>query len=228
MKNAGKDRVAPRSNVWLLVAGLGVVFVGLAFAGIQIAQSDNPVSEEKQEFLDRLANPPTLDPSLVPSSTARPGLYTLGPTTAPRPDGLYEFGQAPFAFQLFAFENQWQGHVDGVLTIVYAGKLGHGTKNPGRGIVIVDRRPAAGLSEFEAPAGIGSLHITGYDGFVLEIQSGDGQAFRLDVETLEFSYESGTTIPALTVRPSEAALPTPNGTLPFESPSSVPAPTLGE
>jgi hypothetical protein len=211
-----------RLNLPLLATGAALIAVIAAGISATIAEPDNPFSEEKQAFYERLINPPTPDPALelLSGTPIFPSPYEQSGA----PDGLYDYGQAPFPAALYSFRNHWRAHVDGEPVVIYAGKLGYESKDPGRGVLVIDSRPFSPMSHAVAPPGAGALRIVdGQDG-VLTITSESGAIFNLDIETRKFTDENGDPVPTDTPTPTPPPLPTPLWTLP-PFPFDTPTPT---
>lgn len=180
-------------------------------------------------FAHKAADPSVAGLTLTPP----PGLPTVVQTHGPRGDGLYEVAQAPFPNALYAFKNQWQGHLQENLMMVYAGRWGHETADPGRGVLVIDSRPIGDVTSLSAPLGIGYLHIVEFEGYVLTIQADTGEIFHLDAETHEFTDENGEPVPTDSPTPTYAPTtpgptisPDPEENSPTPTQTSVPTPSL--
>lgn len=216
-----------RRRIWkatILVTGVALLIVaGVTAIGVTVTRSDSPFSESKQAFLNRLRNPPTSNVAV--GVTAAPGWPTPNDTPSTRPDGLYDTGLAPYSSMEYAFDNQWQGHLDGDIVFVYAGQLGYFGKDVGRGVLVMDSNVTGLGGSFDAPVGVGSLHIVSYEGTVLTIQAATGETFYFDAQSRAFTDASGNPVPTDSPTPTPAPQFTPVTSLPFELPTPTPPAT---
>jgi len=156
--------------------------------------------------------------------TARPASIYSSPRptpTAPKiPEGIFEYGQAPWPQMLYQFKNQWHGNVNGHPVYVYAGQLGYETNDNGRGVIWLDSSPAERGASFRAPLGVGSLRIVSYEGLTLALQAETGETFHLDVDKRQFTDATGDAVPTDTPTPIGYIPPKPTSR--FATP--IPAP----
>jgi hypothetical protein len=134
-------------------------------AADRLAGRNNPALQAAQRL------PP---PQSVPDPPMRSGIF-------PGDGGLFHAGQPMII-------NRWQSLVGQENFQVYAGSTG---QNPAAGLLIVEvtspDRTQTQSSFYLAPSGAGPLTITGVNGLVLSLQAENGQQFKFDLPTRQFS-----------------------------------------
>jgi hypothetical protein len=132
-----------------------------------------------------------------PSDTPATANGITPPTSvAPRPSGIIDIREGPFATSVFQVNNAWAGATGGRWLIVYAG----GPKDPSDARLIVggvyliaypldplatDQSPTD-LGEVRAPVGTGALTITSANGTVLTLTNAQGHLLHFDIASRRF------------------------------------------
>lgn len=217
------SRVKPAGILLLSAATIVILVIAVR---VNSARSDSPVPEAKQDLHDLFLNPPTPDPSL-PTTLATKASTEQYETPVPIPDGIAESSQAPYSSIEFKCTNRWAGHLGNLLVIVYAGAAGRETKDPGRGLLMVDTySDVTPGGAYEAPPSVGSLRITGFTENLLTAEATTGETFYFDAETREFTDANGDPVPTDTPTPTYPPPHTPGPTISPEPDSETPTPTV--
>lgn len=227
-----------RASLPLLALGTTIVVVATLAIGLGGARS-NDENKEKQDVVNRILATQkagrefaAAHPELIP--TRSPGFVATG-TPISWSVGIVESGQAPFPGSGYAGRNSWSWDLDGRHVVIYAGALGTGLEDAGRGVlaVLVSEMSLDPVPEmnawYVAPPGTGPLSITSFDGSLLSVRAETGESFTFDAVTREFNDEDGNPVPTDTPRPTPVPLPTTTATLPpieFDSPTPTATPAL--
>lgn len=212
------------SSPILVAMALGLVIcVGVAW-GLASAESSNPVAQEKSDIGQREAaeRQAALEQWISnPSGRAvkSPGLLPTG-TPEPWPQGIFHDASAPYAGSEYILDDVWQQDVGGNHVQVFAGHLGLGMPDPGRGVIVVNvvspGLQALGLGgTYLAPPSVTSLSIVGANGTLVSLLAASGETFYFDAETRAFTDAEGDPVPTDTPRPPVTPYPTlfvPTGT----------------
>jgi len=139
----------------------------------------------KQAVIDQQATRIASAPKITPVTHGPPVSAAVAVNTPVA--GIRDVQLSPFRGEEAIIENRWQGPVNGVFTVVYAGKL---TKTPDQGFVAISTgnlgEPNFVLRQFSTPMRVGSVHITGVSGTVLTLQSSKGSVLTFDIASLTF------------------------------------------
>jgi len=154
-------------------------------APIPIPSPSDNLPAEKQAVVDRQATRIASAPKITPVHRGPP--VSAAVTANPPVTGIRDVQLSPFRGEEAVIENQWHGPVNGVYTVVYAGRL---TQTPDQGFVAVSTgslgQPDFVLKQFPTPTRVGSVHVTGASGTVLTLQSSKGSLFTFDVASPTF------------------------------------------
>ena len=127
--------------------------------------------------------------------------------------GLREGGSSDFHTWEAVIQNIWSQYANNHEHItVYAGELGSQTKYPGRGVLYVVRRTAAGRggnrNEYLLPEGTGWVRISEVKGDILVLTSKEGKTFYFYLPAQQFVSSLTDTAPTVTPLPTPGPIST--------------------
>lgn len=124
------------------------------------------------------------------ASKGGPTIYTpSSPQPTPTfPTGIFNIHEAPFSQSQFIVHNYYEGPVNGIWEIVYAG----GPTTPQftiaqGGLRIYNVATHADLGQYLAPAGTSGLTITAVNGVVMQLRSDTGQILTFNLQTHQYA-----------------------------------------
>lgn len=169
---------------------VAIIVVGAAALGIPAARlvsAGGPaLPQEKQAILDRVDAERAAGVS-APKPSDPTALRPPEEPEAPWTTGIVEDGEAPFPSSDVTILNRWQGRIDGVRVVVYAGALARDAR---QGVVIVARL-GADLAEVSSrryltPVKAGAVKIARAAGDRLALESVSGVQSLFDVSNAAF------------------------------------------
>ena len=106
--------------------------------------------------------------------------------------GIVSTHEGPFPACDLTVRNAWQGQVNGVWELVYAGlaypNFAEGDCSSGQGgLRIYNSETTANLGTFLAPAGTSALTITAVNGVVMQLRSDSGQLLTFNLQTHQYT-----------------------------------------
>ena len=167
--------------------------------------------EKKIEIYRRVAT--EIEMSRHITVTPEPAITRRFLPTATLFVGLREGGSSDFHNWEAIIQNIWSQYANNHEHItVYAGELGSETKYPGRGVLYVLRRTAAGRGgnrkEYMLPEGTGWVRISEVKGDILVLTSKEGDTFYFYLPGQEFVSSLTDTAPTVTPLPTPGPLST--------------------
>jgi len=157
--------------------------VGVGLLGLHLAPKRDPLPSEKRAAINQLMALEQKARQGV-AEAAKPAKPTP-PDPNPEPEKSWgvmsvDIGPLPSVARGYTLENKWLGEVDGVFTVIYAGRE---SDNPEQGVLIIwqpdgDKPPE--VCRTDKP--VGALRIEGVSGGKVKLQSGIG-ALTFDMTT---------------------------------------------
>jgi hypothetical protein len=163
-------------RLWLVGACLIVIAIGLGLAGcaeIKAGGQPQPTADALGTLLQ--------EKQTARAETTQTQSAPLPPTQPPA-QGILDGIAPPFNTDVFwSGGNQWNGYINNVFTIVYAGSRGNDHE---QGVVVV----VTDTSEewFDTPAKDGTLTISSANGTVLSLTSTNESAYQFNLNNKSF------------------------------------------
>lgn len=190
MKTTGGIAKTKRTLIWLIAAGLAVLFIGI---GTVLARSGSTsgwpaakalIAEQQQQAIaDARSHPRPKLPGAGMSAAAQ--------TPPRRQAGIVAMRQGPFPPSTFLVRNFWQGPVGSDWILVYAGAAPSSPGGPfTRGALRIYRETAdlqlSEIGSYPAAPGVGPVTITAANGDELQLRSDNGGVLSFNLQTRQY------------------------------------------